>query len=184
MAPRRILAFFLVLLCGTSRAEAGWIHDVRTASDTLPAVHVLRYDASADVGTKEFADALDALAGNEPTVRLDLLVLHERMLEADFQEALLALLRTSAPQALEDARRSSGNHDHPAMLALRRPFLQAVSDSRIVTGYRAVLAKHRLRVADIQIEKLTLEAVNGIPRLRCFLWLTILPVRDRAAPLP
>ncbi|HEV7269142.1 hypothetical protein [Pseudoxanthomonas sp.] len=176
MALRLTSALFLTLLCAIPRAEAGWIHEVRTASDTLPAVHVLRYEASADVGFTNFADALDAIADARTTTRLDLAVLHERMLEADFQEELLALLRTSAPQAFEDAQRPSGNHDDPALLALRRPFLQAVSDSQMVTGYRAALAKHRLRVADVQLEKLTLDAFEGTPRLRCFLWLTISPV--------
>jgi len=176
MALRLTFALFFILLCGTSRAEAGWIREARPASNTLPAVYVLRYDASADVGIMTFADALDAIADAETTTRLDLVVLHERVLDADFQEELLALLRTSAPQALEDAQRSSGTHDNPALLALGRPFLQAVSDSHLVTGYRAALAKHRLRVADVQIEKLALDAFEGTPCLRCLLWLTISPV--------
>ena len=176
MALRLTFALFFILLCAIPPAEAGWIPEVRTASDTLPAVYALRYDASADVGITKFADALDAIAHAETTTRLDLVVLHERVLEADFQEELLALLRTSAPQAVEDAQRSSGNHDNPALLALRRPFLQAISDSHLVTGYRAALAKHRLRVSDVQIEKLTLDAFEGTPRLRCLLWLTISPM--------
>lgn len=175
MAFRLAIAFSLILLCGKFRAEAGWIHEARAASGALPATHVLRYDASADVGVPTFADALDALAGAQTTIRLDLVVLHERVLEADFQHELIELLRTRAPQAFEDAQRSSGNHDNPALLALRRPFLQAVSDSRIATGYRAALAKHGLRVADVRIEKLTLDAFEDTPRLRCFLWLTISP---------
>lgn len=171
----RLASCVAVILGVVPNAQAGWIHDVRAPSGALPATSNLRYDTASEVGTPHLGDALLALTDASRT-ELDILVLHERVLEADFQHGLFLLLRASAPSQLDDALGSSGNHDDPALLALRHPFLQAVSDSRIVAGYREELAKHRLRIADVQIEKLTLETTGDTPRLRCFLWLTLLPM--------
>lgn len=170
------LASSVALMFGLApHAKAGWIHEVRAPSATLPATSSLRYDTAPDVGTPRLDEALLALTDVD-SAQLDILVLHERMLEADVQHELFLLLRASARSQLEEALGSSGNHDNPALLALRRPFLQAVSDSRIVTGYRQDLAKHGLHVADVQLEKLALDASGDTPRLRCFLWLTLLPL--------
>ncbi len=170
------LASSVALMLGlVPHAKAGWIHDVRAPSGALPATSSLRYDTASDVGTPNLDDALLALT-DAGSAELDILVLHERLLEADFQQELVLRLRASASSQLDDALGSSGNHDDPALLALQRPFLQAVSDSRVITGYRQDLARHRLRVADVQLEKLTLDASGDTPRLRCFLWLTLLPM--------
>lgn len=170
------LAAFGALLFGTvAQADAGWIHDVRAPSGALPATSSLRYDTASDAGSPHLREALHVLT-DAGRAKPDILVLHERVLEADFQNELFLLLRASAPSQLDNALASSGNHDNPALLELRRPFLQAVSDSHVVAGYREALATYGLHVADIQIEKLSLDATGGTPRLRCFLWLTLLPL--------
>lgn len=171
----RLASSVALMFALAPHAKAGWIHQVRAPSAALPATSSLRYDAAPGVGTPRLDEALLALT-DASRVELDILVLHERMLEADVQHELFLLLRASAPSQLEEALGSSGNHDNPALLALRRPFLQAVSDSRVVAGYRQDLAKHGLRVADVQLEKLALDASGDTPRLRCFLWLTLLPL--------
>lgn len=163
----------VLLLCAASRAEAGWIHGTRKAAGTLPAVSTLRYDASPHLGLPRFEDALDSLASAGGATELDLVVLHERVLDPDFQQELLALLRASAPYALEDAWRSSGIHDNPALLALRSPFRRAVLDSEAVARIRDALAAHGFRIASVEMEKLTLDKTDEAPRLRCFLWLVI-----------
>ncbi len=173
--PIRLASCVVLVLCLVPHAKAGWIHDVHAPSAALPATSSLRYDTASDVGTPHLGDALLALT-DAGSAGLDILVLHERVLEADFQQELFLRLRASAPSQLDDALGSSGNHDNPALLALRRPFLQVVSDSRVVAGYRQDLARHRLRVADVQLEKLTLGASGDAPRLRCFLWLTPVPM--------
>lgn len=105
--------------------------------------------------------------------QLDLVVLHARVLEPDFQKALFSLLRVSAPQELDAALSSSGNHDNPAMLALRGPFRQAVLDSTAIADLREALAAHDLRIATVQMEKLVLDTTDDAPKLRSLLWLTI-----------
>ena len=168
------LAAFGALLFGTvAQADAGWIHDVRDATRTLPAVSVLRYDAAPDIGTPRFGDALQAVVDANESTGLDLVVLHARVLEADLQHELFEHLRTSSPHQLDAALASSGNHDNPASLALQSPFRQAVLDSLAVADLREALARHGLRIGSVVVEKLTLDATGGTPRLRCFLWLTI-----------
>jgi len=154
-------------------AEAGWAHDVRDASSALLATSNLVYHAAVDIGAPEFGDALKALVEERGGPSLDLVVLHTRVLETDFQQELFSSLRASEPQRLEAALRSSGNHDNPAMLALRRPFQRAVLDSDVVAHLRKELMAHGLDVATVELEKLTLDTTGQSPRLRCFLWLTI-----------
>lgn len=173
--PIRLASCLALMLGLVPHAKAGWTHDVRAPSASLPATSSLRYDTASDVGTPRLGDALLALS-DAGSAEPDILVVHERVLEADFQQELFLRLQVSAPSQLDEALGSSGNHANPALLALRRPFLQAVSDSRVVAGYRQELARHRLRIADVQLEKLTVDASGDTPRLRCFLWLTLLPL--------
>lgn len=168
-----VASSFVLLLCAAPHAEAGWLHDRRDASGGLPATSLLGYDAAIDVGVPQFSTALDALAETEGTAKLDLVALHARVLEADFQQELFSLLRASAPRELEAALSSSGNHDNPAMLALRKSFRQAVLDSTVVARLGESLATHGLHVSTVQMEKLVLDTKDGMPQLRCLLWLTI-----------
>ncbi|HMM25499.1 MAG TPA: hypothetical protein PKA36_11970, partial [Pseudoxanthomonas mexicana] len=91
-----------------------------------PVASILRYEASADVGTPHFSEALELLAGTSDPAKLDLIVLHARVLEADVQRELTEQVRASVSRQFEAALRSSGHHDNPAVLALREPFHQAV----------------------------------------------------------
>ena len=172
---RRLAAFSVLLLGVVANANAGWIHDVRHATGSLPEASSLRYETAPAIGTPHFSDALQSLADANGTIRLDLVVLHTRVLEADLQHELVERLRTSAPHQLDAALRSSGNHDNPAMLALTHPFRQSILDSSVVAGLRDALGQHGLRIGSVVVEKLTLEAADGTSRLRCFLWLVIQP---------
>jgi len=168
----RMTPFFLSLFIAP-HAEAGWTPGVHDASSALPATSNLVYHSAADIGAPEFGEALEALAKERGGPSVDLIVLHARMLETDFQHMLFSSLRASDPQLLDAALRSSGNHDNPAMLALRRPFQHAVLDSAVVAHLRKALMAHRLDVATVELEKLTLDTTEQSPRLRCFLWLTV-----------
>ncbi len=82
------LASSVALMLGlVPHAKAGWIHDVRAPSGALPATSSLRYDTASYVGTPNLDDALLALT-DAGSAELDILVLHERLLEADFQQQL------------------------------------------------------------------------------------------------
>lgn len=161
------------LLAVAGHVDAGWVHDVRPAAGALPEASILRYEASADVGTPHFSEALELLAGTSDPAKLDLIVLHARVLEADVQRELTEQVRASVSRQFEAALRSSGHHDNPAVLALREPFHQAVIDSNVIAELRQALSAHGLRIASVQVEKLTLETTSDPPRFRCFLWLDI-----------
>ena len=171
----RLAAFGALMFGAVAQADAGWIHDVRAATGTLPAASVLRYDAAPDIGASRFGDALQVVFDTNEATGLDLVVLHARVLEADLQQELFEHLRASSPHQLDAALASSGNHDNPVLLALLPPFRQAVLDSRAVAELREALATHGLRIGSVEVEKLTLDATSGTPRLRGFLWLTIQP---------
>lgn len=99
--------------------------------------------------------------------RLEWVSLQPMLEQRSFQNELRTVLKESAPRELAAALGSAGNMHNPKMIALRRPFEEAVLLTPTVKRISAELARYNLQVAGVSTEKLELWAGEGGKRFMC-----------------
>jgi len=87
--------------------------------------------------------------------------------QRSFQNELRTVLKESAPRELAAAVSSAGNMHNPKMVALRRPFAEAVLLTPTVKRISAELARYNLQVVGVSTEKFELWDGEGEKRFMC-----------------
>ncbi|WP_395742119.1 hypothetical protein [Prosthecobacter sp.] len=164
------------LMVGGPLAKADWeIKDASTFS-VDGGRYVMIYKPDAGRGAKSMADSLKTLSNAGHLQSLRTLTLHELVSDATFQREVFEQMERIAPDALKAARRSAGNMHNPKMIALHKPFAQAVMATATVAALNEALGKHRMRIVRPSFEKLALYRKDQVETWMCFLWLEVEPV--------
>lgn len=156
-----------VLLTCVTPAIAGWVGGVSPNHRVSPGRATIDYSADSAKGSATFRDALDDLARRGHVQRLEWVSLQPMLEQRSFQNELRTVLKESAPRELAAALSSAGNMHNPKMIALRRPFAEAVLLTPTVKRISAELARYNLQVAGVSTEKFELWAGEGEKRFMC-----------------
>ncbi len=173
MKKRHIL--IILTACCTTYIFGGWKANVyppdARSEDTRAEI---QYDA-AERGFATFEEALDELEKGDYVTRLECVRLqHFQVFDPVFQEEVLTVLKKTAPRELAEAERSAGNMQNPNVLALRKPFVDAVLITPTVQRINAALAPFGRCVTNVNIgEKFHIVRNQGRSHFRSFLTLTI-----------
>ena len=167
------LIIFLALFATAAASWAGWtVYDYPDFS-AHPGMVSLDYSTNRSEGYANFGDAFKQLQRRGAAQRLKTVIIHEFLRETDYQKELFSVLERSAPKALHEALRSSGNMHNPKMDQLYRPFMEAVLLTPRVRKIAAELGTQHLKVTHASGDKFMLFREGGKRRFYCGLVLGI-----------
>jgi hypothetical protein len=169
---KNIIKFFAIFALAAP-VWAGWtVYDYPEFS-AYPGMAGLNCSTNRSEGYADFGDALKQLERRGWAQRLKTLVIHDFIHEADFQKELFSVLQRTAPKALHEALRSSGNIHNPKVDQLYGPFMEAVLLTPRVRKIAGELASQHLKVMKASGEKFELMKEKGERRFWCTLVLDI-----------
>jgi len=165
----------ILLLCGVTSALGGWEEKVVPAKDHMREFACIGY--SKDSGHATITEALQSLKQSNNIQLLSHFYLSVFTDNSDFQKEVFAELEKIAPLQLAEAKRSAGNMHNPKMLALHKPFREAVQNTPTIQSINAALEPYGLRVTWASFEKLFFYRDKDPLRFRCALWIGVGPVK-------
>ncbi len=163
------------MACCTTHIFGGWKANVYPPNERFAYTRTeIQYDVD-ERGFVTFEEALDELNKSGHVTRLECVRLqHFPVFDPVFQEEVLTALKKTAPRELAEAERSAGNMHNPSVLALRKPFVDAVLTTPTVRRINTALAPFGRCVTNVNIgEKFHIVRNQGRSHFRSFLTLTI-----------
>lgn len=116
----------------------------------------------------------EILANRKKDVPLKQISFHTYFLnDPKIQEELMKEFRTSYPELLADALKSSGNLHNPKVLPLRAKFSECLLKTPTLMKMNELFSVTGYRITKAECEKFELNKEKEVPSFECYVWLTL-----------